>query len=843
MLSLQTTPLWRRSHDSTQVLCNACALFFKMKGRPRPISLKTDVIKQRNRSKGKSTSKDRLGNSVVAISSAGSSINGASSSGGSGSKKARGNSTSRTREEGKSNGKSATGGSEMDDEELDYEESQLQAQQDATNGSNSRKARKVGAVPYPPQMQGYPNVVNPYPYPYPYQPPPPLQSQHPLAHSHPHQHHQPYPPPRERSRSSSTTRRAPSADGRTSYSAGQVRGVQGESSNSSSAMSNSASTSSSTDNRNPYPYPPPPPPPGAYQTPGGPPHEPYYPYYPGYPYPGQPYYPPPPPGTYLPHPSHYHGSIPTSSSIKHAQSDSRSQSPSGLPSSRSTNVNTAVDDSPRSSASPPHQNSTSTSTQSTVTSTSTIHPYPPPLAYYPQPHYPAYNHSPLSSTARGPDDTSNSSRPTSHQRRALLANDLERVTLAPINPHSRTGSVGGSDSDGGGSNVTRGRNPSRERIVLPSIGSVTPTALLSGTGSPLPLVAGGGVTLQPIQRHTALFESRFPPAGSTNLPPLASALGTSTLASSGTPFILTSTALDRSRQTDRSDFDELDEDLEDDPEALERSQRRDRTTRGDSVVSSNSAASASNSSEGQGRNDIMGDIASPEITSATLPWGISGTGAYGGSGTVGDERRGRSERRYGDDTTPHSIAEESYEKDTNNSNSNSNSKNGFGSGARDSSLGGRMVGVETGFEELRVVDRSRSTGGGNQQQNIASPRGAGSSSGGGNHHGDGTDSSRSRSSGGNNGQEERGRGGFSSSSRSNSGNGNGNGNSNGNGNRSGSTSRAISTSRNSNGGGVSQARSSSNSSSTGRLSSIDEVAKLKTRVNISRLSLFSSLYH
>ncbi|KAL7338508.1 hypothetical protein BJY59DRAFT_653086, partial [Rhodotorula toruloides] len=45
----QTTPLWRRSHDSTHILCNACALFFKMKGRPRPISLKTDVIKSRNR--------------------------------------------------------------------------------------------------------------------------------------------------------------------------------------------------------------------------------------------------------------------------------------------------------------------------------------------------------------------------------------------------------------------------------------------------------------------------------------------------------------------------------------------------------------------------------------------------------------------------------------------------------------------------------------------------------------------------------------------------------------------------------------------------------------------------
>jgi len=34
-----------------QVLCNACGLFLKLHGRPRPISLKTDVIKSRNRVK------------------------------------------------------------------------------------------------------------------------------------------------------------------------------------------------------------------------------------------------------------------------------------------------------------------------------------------------------------------------------------------------------------------------------------------------------------------------------------------------------------------------------------------------------------------------------------------------------------------------------------------------------------------------------------------------------------------------------------------------------------------------------------------------------------------------
>lgn len=47
----QTTPLWRRNPEG-QPLCNACGLFLKLHGVVRPLSLKTDVIKKRNRGTG-----------------------------------------------------------------------------------------------------------------------------------------------------------------------------------------------------------------------------------------------------------------------------------------------------------------------------------------------------------------------------------------------------------------------------------------------------------------------------------------------------------------------------------------------------------------------------------------------------------------------------------------------------------------------------------------------------------------------------------------------------------------------------------------------------------------------
>ncbi|KAJ6525585.1 hypothetical protein DFH09DRAFT_820121, partial [Mycena vulgaris] len=43
-----TTPLWRKDGEG-KIVCNACGLFYNLHGSARPISMKSDVIRPRQR--------------------------------------------------------------------------------------------------------------------------------------------------------------------------------------------------------------------------------------------------------------------------------------------------------------------------------------------------------------------------------------------------------------------------------------------------------------------------------------------------------------------------------------------------------------------------------------------------------------------------------------------------------------------------------------------------------------------------------------------------------------------------------------------------------------------------
>ncbi|GAA6048382.1 hypothetical protein NBRC10513_000543 [Rhodotorula toruloides] len=599
----QTTPLWRRSHDSTHILCNACALFFKMKGRPRPISLKTDVIKSRNRSKGKSTSKDR----------------GAGGAKGRGVSKERSESMTRSGE-----GRKSVPGGAGADEDAEMAEGRTKPFGDgATAEADGRKARKVmpppGALPYGMPYPGYP-----YPYPYPHGP-------------HPHAH-QPYPPPRSRS---SDARRAQSLDSR-QRAPGSHTPTEGT----------TPAPGAPPAPAMPFPYPgfhPGAPPPEGY------PYPPFYPYGPppagfqpgqappGYPYPAPPF----------PHPA----AAMAANALAHAQSNSRSRSPATGSAAAGSVEATSRAASARGSLSPPMAAaSTSTSTSTSASSTPPVPPNPlvPPAlqSWYPHPNPNYHLHqphiqSPLAAGGRA-------SGPPSRAASGSPANGIPQAKERPSLPNSA------SNSD---TETVKASTSASSGVHLP------PIAAISGIPS------SSAPFLPPAYRPTLGMPFPHPALVAANLAAAAAAASSSSSGNSTPAASVT----------------------------VPRHERR--------ASASSASPSASGSSEG---------MRSPE----TVARGLGGS----------EERRGRPEKRFdeylgvggakgkGRGDAGMDDLDEVDELDDDSvvggptapGFSSLANGHGHGSGSGSGSNGGstsrqRMVGVETGLNELRVSAGARGT--------------------------------------------------------------------------------------------------------------------------------------
>ncbi|BGP07086.1 GATA zinc finger protein 3 [Rhodotorula toruloides] len=607
----QTTPLWRRSHDSTHILCNACALFFKMKGRPRPISLKTDVIKSRNRSKGKSTSKDR------------GAAGGAKA--GRGVSKERSESMTRSGE-----GRKSVPGGAGADEDSEMAEGRTKPFGDgATAEADGRKARKVmpppGAMPYGMPYPGYP-----YPYPYPHGP-------------HPHAH-QPYPPPRSRS---SDARRAQSLDSRQ-----RAPGSHTPTEGTTPAPGGPAPPAI------PFPYPgfhPGAPPPEGY------PYPPFYPYGPppagfqpgqappGYPYPAPPF----------PHPA----AAMAANALAHAQSNSRSRSPATGSAAPSVADATSRAASARGSLSPPMA-AASTSNSTSASSTPPVPPNPlvPPAlqSWYPHPNPNYHLHQP-------------------HIQSPLAAGAGGRTSAPP----SRAAS--GSPANG----LTQAGQ--KERSSLPNSASNSDTETVKASTS-----ASSGVHLPPIAAISGVPSSSAPFLPPAYRPPLGMPFPHPALVAAN----LAAAAAAASSASSSAHSN---------PASAAVQPRHERR-----ASASSASPSASGSSEG---------MRSPE----TVARGLGGS----------EERRGRPEKRFddylggvggakgkgrGDSGAGMDDLDEVDELDDDSVVGGPTAPpafgalaNGHGSGSGSGSNGSstsrqRMVGVETGLNELRVSARAGARG-------------------------------------------------------------------------------------------------------------------------------------